>query len=89
MIFLLPLLLLPREKEEHAESDHIIKRTMLNHIHECSRVDEGGLSEQKGLKVGDQIIEVNGVSFEQISHQEAVEVMKASRQLIVTVRVGF
>ena len=52
------------------------------------RVDASGLAEQKGLKVGDQLVEVNGLSFEPISHANAVEYMRSHRQLMVTVRVS-
>ena len=51
------------------------------------RVDPDGIAEQKGLKVGDQIIAVNGHSFEEATHMEAVEIMKSDKQLVMTVRV--
>ena len=52
------------------------------------RVDNGGLAEQQGLKMGDQITHCNGDSFEGLSHAEAVELMKSQRQLVLTVRVS-
>ena len=38
--------------------------------------------------MGDQIIDVNGVPFDNITHAHAVEVMKGKRHLILTLRVG-
>ena len=54
----------------------------------CIRVDSGGIAEQKGLKIGDQIMAVNGYSFEDVTHMEAVEVMKSDRRLVMTVKVS-
>ncbi|KAM9518124.1 whirlin isoform 2-T2 [Salvelinus alpinus] len=49
-------------------------------------VDRGSAAECSGLKVGDQILEVNGCSFLGIPHDEAVRVLKSSRHLIMTVK---
>uniref|UniRef100_A0A672QLP8 Harmonin-like n=1 Tax=Sinocyclocheilus grahami TaxID=75366 RepID=A0A672QLP8_SINGR len=38
--------------------------------------------------VSDQIVEVNGVDFTNLSHQEAVRVLKSSRSLTITVLTG-
>ncbi|XP_012657923.1 whirlin isoform X2 [Otolemur garnettii] len=49
-------------------------------------VDVGSEAESSGLKVGDQILEVNGRSFLSILHDEAVQLLKSSRHLILTVK---
>ncbi|XP_033951816.1 whirlin isoform X1 [Pseudochaenichthys georgianus] len=49
-------------------------------------VDQGSAAECGGLKVGDQILEVNGHSFLSIPHDEAVRVLKSSRHLMMTVK---
>uniref|UniRef100_A0A7M4F0L4 Whirlin n=1 Tax=Crocodylus porosus TaxID=8502 RepID=A0A7M4F0L4_CROPO len=49
-------------------------------------VDKGSEAESTGLKVGDQILEVNGRSFLNIPHDEAVKLLKSSRHLIMTVK---
>ncbi|XP_021173007.2 whirlin isoform X2 [Fundulus heteroclitus] len=49
-------------------------------------VDKGSAAECGGLKVGDQILEVNGHSFLSIPHDEAVRVLKSSRHLMMTVK---
>ncbi|XP_028571187.2 whirlin isoform X1 [Podarcis muralis] len=49
-------------------------------------VDKGSEAESTGLKVGDQILEVNGHSFLSIPHDEAVKLLKSSRHLIMTVK---
>ena len=53
------------------------------------RVDEDGLSDRMGLRVGDQIVEVNQQSMDDLSHSDAVDLMRASRhQLVMRVRVS-
>ena len=52
------------------------------------RIDRDGLADKSGVHVGDQIIDVNGVPFDNITHAHAVEVMKGKRHLILTLRVG-
>ncbi|XP_015281227.1 PREDICTED: whirlin-like [Gekko japonicus] len=49
-------------------------------------IDKGSEAESTGLKVGDQILEVNGRSFLSIPHDEAVKILKSSRHLIMTVK---
>uniref|UniRef100_A0A8C1NF71 Whirlin n=1 Tax=Cyprinus carpio TaxID=7962 RepID=A0A8C1NF71_CYPCA len=49
-------------------------------------VDRGSAAECGGLKVGDQILEVNGRSFLSIPHDEAVRVLKSSHHLMMTVK---
>ncbi|KAM7396454.1 hypothetical protein PAMP_019491 [Pampus punctatissimus] len=53
-----------------------------------SNVKPGSLSAEVGLKVGDQIVEVNGVEFTNLDHKEAVKVLKSSRSLTITVLTG-
>ncbi|XP_031711789.1 whirlin isoform X2 [Anarrhichthys ocellatus] len=49
-------------------------------------VDQGSAAQCGGLKVGDQILEVNGRSFLSIPHDEAVRVLKSSQHLMMTVK---
>ncbi|KAL1247784.1 hypothetical protein QQF64_023160, partial [Cirrhinus molitorella] len=53
-----------------------------------SNVKPGSVSAEVGLQVGDQIVEVNGVDFTNLSHQEGVRVLKSSRSLTITVLTG-
>ncbi|XP_062857526.1 harmonin [Trichomycterus rosablanca] len=53
-----------------------------------SNVKPGSLSAEVGLQVGDQIVEVNGVDFTNVEHKEAVQVLKSSRSLTITVLTG-
>lgn len=39
-----------------------------------SRIEEGSVAEKSGLKPGDSILEVNGIPFTNISHEEALKV---------------
>lgn len=39
-----------------------------------------------GMQVGDQIMEVNGHSFRSIAHDEAVQILKSSRHMLMTVK---
>lgn len=48
-----------------------------------SRVTEGGPADLAGLRVGDKVLTVNGVNVEEVSHYDAVEVLKASGQVLV------
>lgn len=52
------------------------------------RLDPGGLAEQNGIKMGDQILAANGVSFEDISHSSAVEVLKSHTHVMLTIKVS-
>ncbi|XP_021361258.1 uncharacterized protein LOC110455442 isoform X2 [Mizuhopecten yessoensis] len=51
-----------------------------------SKVDKGSTAERHGVRVGDQILEVNGISFSGISHPNAVEVLRSETHLILTLR---
>ena len=51
-------------------------------------VDPGSLAELYGLVTGDQILLVNGHSFRNILHEEAVAVLRNSPVLIMTVKVA-
>ncbi|XP_056326142.1 PDZ domain-containing protein 7 [Danio aesculapii] len=51
-----------------------------------SKLDPGGLAEQGGVKMGDQILSANGVSFENINHHRAVEVLKSQTHVIMTIK---
>uniref|UniRef100_A0A8C3QW93 PDZ domain-containing protein n=1 Tax=Cyanoderma ruficeps TaxID=181631 RepID=A0A8C3QW93_9PASS len=52
-----------------------------------SKVDPGGLAEQNGIRVGDQVLAANGVKFEDISHSKAVEVLKGQTHIMLTIKV--
>lgn len=39
-----------------------------------------------GSQVGDQIIEVNGQSFEEATHDEAVEILKTNKRMTLLIR---
>ncbi|XP_075903254.1 uncharacterized protein LOC142902243 isoform X2 [Nelusetta ayraudi] len=49
-------------------------------------VDPGSAADAGDLKIGDQILEVNGQSFIVISHDEAVHILKTGRNLLMNVR---
>ncbi|XP_040032461.2 PDZ domain-containing protein 7 [Gasterosteus aculeatus] len=51
-----------------------------------SKLDPGGLAEHNGIKMGDQILAANGVSFEDISHSSAVEVLKSHTHVMLTIK---
>lgn len=51
-----------------------------------SGIDRGSLSEQSGLKIGDQILSVNGKDFRQITHQDAVQTLREQSRLVVHIR---
>lgn len=48
-----------------------------------SRVTEGGPADMAGLRVGDKVLRVNGVTVEDADHYEAVEILKASGAVLV------
>ena len=50
-------------------------------------VERGSLADSCGLKVGDQILEVNGHDFQSILHAEAASILKTYPTLMITVRV--
>ncbi|XP_028825993.1 PDZ domain-containing protein 7-like isoform X1 [Denticeps clupeoides] len=53
-----------------------------------SSLDPGGLAEQSGIKMGDQILAANGVSFLDVPHHEAVEALKSHAHLTLTIKWG-
>ncbi|CRK92451.1 CLUMA_CG006014, isoform A [Clunio marinus] len=48
-----------------------------------SRVTEGGPADLAGLRIGDKVLRVNGVSVEDADHYDAVEVLKACGAVLV------
>ncbi|XP_015111709.1 protein lap4 isoform X2 [Diachasma alloeum] len=50
-----------------------------------SRVTEGGPADLAGLRVGDKVISVNGVSVVDVDHYDAVEVLKACGRVLILV----
>ncbi|XP_055138205.1 harmonin isoform X7 [Symphalangus syndactylus] len=53
-----------------------------------SHVKPGSLSAEVGLETGDQIVEVNGIDFSNLDHKEAVNVLKSSRSLTISIVAG-
>ncbi|XP_054267681.1 rap guanine nucleotide exchange factor 2 isoform X3 [Macrosteles quadrilineatus] len=51
-----------------------------------SKVDKRSKAEDVGLKRGDQILEVNGQSFEHVSHAKALEILRGTTHLSITVK---
>ncbi|CAH6950505.1 PDZ domain-containing protein 7 [Phodopus roborovskii] len=51
-----------------------------------SKVDHGGLAEENGIKVGDQVLAANGVGFDDISHSQAVELLKGQTHIMLTIK---
>ncbi|CAD5115352.1 DgyrCDS4332 [Dimorphilus gyrociliatus] len=51
-----------------------------------SKVIQGSEAERVGLCEGDQILAVNGVSFENLSHSEAVRVLTGTNEVEITVK---
>ncbi|KAG8222687.1 hypothetical protein J437_LFUL015884, partial [Ladona fulva] len=49
---------------------------------------EGGLAREAGLRPGDQIIQCNGVNFEDISFTDAVNILKKDKNLNLVIRKG-
>lgn len=50
-----------------------------------SRVTEGGPADLAGLKVGDKVLKVNGISVIEADHYQAVQVLKACGAVLVLV----
>ncbi|XP_046668061.1 rap guanine nucleotide exchange factor 6 isoform X3 [Homalodisca vitripennis] len=51
-----------------------------------SKVDKRSRAEDVGLKRGDQILEVNGQSFDHVSHARALEILRSTTHLSITVK---
>lgn len=51
-----------------------------------SKVDKKSKAEDVGLKRGDQILEVNGQSFDHVSQIKALEILKGTTHLSITVK---
>lgn len=65
----------------------MMRLRMYGHLFRVLRLDPGGLAEQHGIKMGDQILAANGVSFDDITHSNAVEVLKSHTHVMLTIRV--
>ncbi|XP_046698859.1 rap guanine nucleotide exchange factor 2 isoform X3 [Silurus meridionalis] len=51
-------------------------------------VDQGSKAEEAGLKHGDQILEVNGQTFENVHLSKAIEILKNNLQLSMSVKTN-
>ena len=51
-----------------------------------SSVDPGSLAERSGLRVGDRLLDVNGMNFEHVAHSTAVKVLKSPGRVVLVVR---
>eukprot|EP00794_Sanderia_malayensis_P015946 gene15946-17549_t len=51
-----------------------------------SSVDRNHVAEKSGIQVGDQILNVNGVDFTEISHRDAVRVLKSHKIMNMVVK---
>lgn len=51
-----------------------------------SKVEKGSKAHEAGLKRGDQILEVNGHNFEYITHSRALDILRGTTHLSITVR---
>ncbi|CAD5125502.1 DgyrCDS13711 [Dimorphilus gyrociliatus] len=51
-----------------------------------SKIDPGGIAELQGLRLGDQILEVNGINTDNLSHRDAVLLLRDQSQLVIRVR---
>ncbi|XP_071485975.1 whirlin-like [Diadema antillarum] len=49
-------------------------------------IDTYSVADDCGLKVGDQIMDVNGRNFLDIEHQEAVDILKSSKLMMMTIK---
>ncbi|KAJ8670539.1 hypothetical protein QAD02_001798, partial [Eretmocerus hayati] len=49
-------------------------------------VDKDSVADRAGLLVGDQILEVNGQSFEEATHDEAVQILKTNKRMSMLIR---
>ncbi|XP_065068288.1 uncharacterized protein LOC135693678 isoform X2 [Rhopilema esculentum] len=51
-----------------------------------SAVDRNHMAEKSGIRAGDQIIDVNGLDFLEISHKDAVRVLKSYKMMSMILR---
>lgn len=51
-----------------------------------SSIDEGSVADLQGLNAGDQILSVNDISFEEITHDQGVKIIRSARRLDLVVR---
>lgn len=51
-----------------------------------SSVDQGSLAERSGLRVGDRLLDVNGMNFEHVAHSTAVKVLKSPGRIVLVVK---
>ena len=51
-----------------------------------SQVDKKSKAEDVGLKRGDQILEVNGQSFDHVTHAKALDILRGTTHLSITVK---
>eukprot|EP00117_Sycon_ciliatum_P007688 scpid33521/ scgid10693/ Whirlin len=51
-----------------------------------STLDPGSLAERSGLRVGDRLLDVNGMNFEHVAHSTAVKVLKSPGRIVLLVR---
>ena len=52
------------------------------------RVDKVGLAECAGVEVGDQLVQVNKQRLDNTTHSAAVQLLRSSKQLVLTLWVG-
>jgi len=64
-----------------------IEYSVITHV--WFSVDDGSRAAVSGLKIGDQIVDVNGHSFVDILHAEAVAILKSYQSLILTIKVSY
>ncbi|CAK8678970.1 unnamed protein product [Clavelina lepadiformis] len=53
-----------------------------------SQVSNGSTAESKGVKRGDQLMEVNGQNFEKLSHERAQAILKKNTELTLTLKTS-
>jgi len=51
-----------------------------------SSVDQNRVAERAGIRAGDQIVDVNGIDFQEIAHKDAVRVLKGYRMMSILLR---
>ncbi|GAB6028163.1 hypothetical protein CHUAL_002370 [Chamberlinius hualienensis] len=54
-----------------------------------SKVEKNSKAEEVGLKRGDEILEVNGHSFTHMSHARALDILRGTTHLCITVKSNF